>query len=347
MLLDDEDHDAAAAAAAAAENKSAAVAFLAAKSELKTNITAEQKKMLLKTSVGNQLNKLLASLNDTEKQELAKQGDAEALQKQYEKASTTFDSLLSELIDVDNASLDGFKLRFEQLVTELSKHVTTGEAICANATYLLNLRKREERNDAMRLRYNHAKVVKMYSPVFGDLFGKVMAEASRDEKAGLLPVTAEVTHMNPDNIMLFKAGTAAGDQVIGGILEFMTGSVAALPDKLATLKGFLNDPANAARPTAAAPIKVHDTAGPNSSVPNLAALLGIQEGQEYDDMEGASPWLILTRQLCQRMGPGGFPLQGFASLVVVVEGLVAFYLVPVKNLVEAGCGLLIIRARAV
>jgi len=212
----------------------------------------------------------------------------------------------------------------------------------------LGLRKRDERNEAMRLRYNHAKVVKMYSPVFGDLFGKVMAEASRDEKAGVLPVTAEVAHMNPDTIMLFKAGTAAGDRVIGGILAFMTRSVTLLPDKLTTLTGFLNDPANAARPTAAAPLKVHDMTGPNSLVPNLAALLGIHEGQEYDDMEGASPWLILTRELCQRMGPGGFPLQGFASLVVAVEGLIAFYLVPVKCLVEAGCGgLLIIRARAV
>jgi hypothetical protein len=336
-LADEDPVDVAAAAAAAEKDaaKSAAVAFLAAKADLKANITEQKRKMTMKSFVWNQLTKHLKDLTDADKQELAKQGDVDGLLKLYEKAARAFDDMLLEIPDIDTASLDGFKTRYDQQVSELAKHVTSGESIVANAVWLLHEQKKEKHHTAMKQRYNLSKTIKMFSPAFGDHFAKVLAEASRDEKAGVTPITSESAHMKPDQIMVFKAGTEAGDKVIGGIIDYMTGSWQALPRKLESLKNFLNDSANQARPTAAAPVKVHGEDGVDATVPDLAALVGLPEALEYESMEGTSPWLVLSRWLHARMGPGGFPLPGFASLIAAVDGTTAFYLIQVKHLVEA------------
>ena len=347
MLLDDEladevPVDLAAAAAAAAEKDAAksaaveAVSFLAAKADIKANITEQKRKMTMKSFVWNQLTKHLKDLTEADKLELAKQGDVDGLLKLYEKAAKAFDDMLLEIPDIDTASLDGFKTRYDQQVSELTKHVTSGESIVANAVWLLNEQKKEKHHAAMSQRYKLSKSTKMFTPACGDHFAKVLAEASRDEKAGVTPIVSESAHMKPDQIMLFKAGTEAGDKVITGIIEYMTGSSQALLRKLESLKQFLNDSANQARPTAAAPVKVHGEDGRDATVPDLAALVGLPDALEYESMEGSSPWLVLSRWLHARMGPGGFPLPGFASLIAAVEGITSFYLIQVKHLVEAG-----------
>ena len=327
-----------AAAAAAAAAKSKAVAFLAAKADLKAQITEEKRKMTLKTFVGNQFNKSFKDLSEPEKLELAKQGDATALQKFFSAGAKTYEDLLTEIADVDVPGLEGFTARFEQAKVELAKHVETGTALLSNALWLLNEKKKSERHAAMKSRYEITKNAKMFTPTFGDHFAKVLADAMSHEKTGAIALTVEHDQLDPKITMVFRAGTNAGDAVLQAAVGFMTASAHPMPTKLQTLKSFLNDPANSSRPSAASPIKVHHEVSHQAmDLPDIAAVIGLRERLEYDGMEGANPWLVVTRSLSQRMGPGGFPLPCFAALIVPIEGNIAFFVIKAKFIVEAGC----------
>ena len=311
------------------------VAFLAAKASLKKAVSAEKRNLTAKGWIGKQLPALIKQLNASHLQELATQGDIDGLLRHYEKGAKSFDEMLSELSDLDPASLDGFKTRFEGAVTELAKHAATGEAMLANAQYLFKEKLKAERGTVMKARYNLARTSKMFAPTFGDKFAKVIAEARIQEQGSPVPVTSEREHFDHSSMMLFQTGTPAGDSVITAIRDYIAYSSSPVSSKLESLKTFLAS--NPARPTASCPVKVHyDDGRDNEAVPDLSVCLGIQERMEYEDMQGASPWLVCSRSLTQRMGPGGCPLPGFGCLIYPIEGSIIFYMVPIKCLVEAG-----------
>ena len=321
-------------------DKQSAVAFLARKAKVKKDISEELRQKKLKTFPGNELQSVVKTLDDDALKELRKEGDAEILQKHFEKAGTDFDNLLKELPDIDQSGLDGFVNRFDHIRKELKTHITKAETLLANAKYLKTASKRSERCEAMKERYAITRVADKFKAQFGTEFSKVIAEALADDKTNPLPVFGDAAHMDLNSIMLFDNQTEIGSKVVANVHDYQAASAQSIADKYTSLKSYLD--ANEQRPTAASPIKpfVENFA---PEMPDLSVCLGMLEPLEYEHMEGSAPWLVTTRSLTQRMGPGGFPLPGFGCLVTHVEqsdASTAIMLVPVKALLGAGLTIL-------
>ena len=220
------------------------------------------------------------------------------------------------------------------------------DVIKENAVYLRNQATGAARSGEMKLRYRTSKQADALKS-YGANLAKTLANCITEDQKNPVPETDDLgIAWDHSGVMVWNATNGPGGKIFNLINEYQKQSAQQVGDKLKSLTDFLSR--NKDKSAAASPIKhlpnSFDGSGLVSEhVPDFNAVLKLVSGLQYEDQDGAAPWLVSVRPERNTTMTASFPLPGLATVVQLVEASecpVSFLLTPVKALLEAGLTIL-------
>ena len=211
-----------------------------------------------------------------------------------------------------------------------------------NAKYLAAEKSRLAHSEQMKVHATKKKLTdSMVKGGFPNTLAKHLADLMHAEQGNPVPNVTAPDQIRHDCIMRFDAddGTEISAAVLGEVRRYQEACSQSISAKSKTLHSYLDSEKSKA--SVATPVRVFgaDQERTADNMPDLTVAMLLLGGSSYEDLDGASPWLISQRSFAERMGAAAYPLPGFPSLIQLAQTSYAptsFLLIPVQALVDSG-----------